>query len=71
MLKPGVRYNQELGESSKKMSLGRPKGKASTETWRRRRLRFYKTRAREVWQSQLKATPDNPVLLETMRRHAP
>jgi tetratricopeptide (TPR) repeat protein len=28
-------------------------------------------RAREVWQSQLKTTPDNPVLLETMRRHAP
>jgi len=28
-------------------------------------------RAREVWQSQLKNTPDNPVLLETMRRHAP
>ena len=28
-------------------------------------------RAREVWQSQLKSTPDNPVLLETMRRHAP
>jgi MoaA/NifB/PqqE/SkfB family radical SAM enzyme len=49
LLKPGVRYNQELGESSKKMSQGRRKGKASTETWRRRRLRFYKTRAREVW----------------------
>ena len=30
-----------------------------------------RTRAREVWQSQLKSTPDNPVLLETMRRHAP
>jgi tetratricopeptide (TPR) repeat protein len=30
-----------------------------------------RTRAREVWQSQLKATPDNPVLIETMRRHAP
>jgi tetratricopeptide (TPR) repeat protein len=28
-------------------------------------------RAREVWQSQLKLTPDNPVLLETVRRHAP
>ena len=28
-------------------------------------------RAREVWQSQLKSTPDNPVLLETMRRLAP
>jgi tetratricopeptide (TPR) repeat protein len=28
-------------------------------------------RAREVWQSQLKSTPDNPVLLETMRRYAP
>jgi tetratricopeptide (TPR) repeat protein len=26
-------------------------------------------RAREVWRSQLKATPDNPVLLETVRRH--
>jgi tetratricopeptide (TPR) repeat protein len=30
-----------------------------------------RTRAREVWQSQLKSTPDNPVLLETMRRLAP
>ena len=28
-------------------------------------------RAREVWQSQLKETPDNPVLLNTVRRHAP
>jgi Flp pilus assembly protein TadD len=28
-------------------------------------------RAREVWQSQLKATPDNAVLRETMRRLAP
>ncbi len=27
-------------------------------------------RAREVWQSQLKVTPDNPMLLETVRRHA-
>jgi tetratricopeptide (TPR) repeat protein len=27
--------------------------------------------AREVWQSQLKETPDNPVLLNTVRRHAP
>jgi len=27
-------------------------------------------RAQEVWQSQLKATPDNPVLLETVRRLA-
>lgn len=27
-------------------------------------------RAREIWQSQLKATPDHPLLLETMRRHA-
>jgi len=27
--------------------------------------------AREVWQSQRKSTPDNPVLLETMRRLAP
>ena len=27
-----------------------------------------RNRAREVWQSQLQATPDNPVLLETMRR---
>jgi TolA-binding protein len=27
--------------------------------------------AREVWQSQLKETPDNPVLLETVRRLAP
>ena len=26
--------------------------------------------AREVWQSQLKSTPDNPVLLETVRRLA-
>ena len=30
-----------------------------------------RARAREVWQSQLKTTPDNPVLLETMRRLAP
>jgi tetratricopeptide (TPR) repeat protein len=30
-----------------------------------------RTRAREVWQSQLKSTPDNPVLIETMRRFAP
>ncbi len=28
-------------------------------------------RAQEIWQSQLKATPDNPVLLETMRRLSP
>ena len=28
-------------------------------------------RAREVWQSQLKETPDNPVLLNTVRRLAP
>jgi tetratricopeptide (TPR) repeat protein len=28
-------------------------------------------RAQEVWQSQLKETPDNPVLLNTVRRHAP
>jgi tetratricopeptide (TPR) repeat protein len=28
-------------------------------------------RAREVWQSQLKANPDNAVLLDTMRRFAP
>ncbi len=26
-------------------------------------------KAREVWQSQLKVTPDNPMLLETVRRH--
>ncbi len=28
-------------------------------------------RATEIWQSQLKATPDHPVLLETVRRHQP
>ena len=28
-------------------------------------------RATELWQSQLKATPDHPVLLETVRRHKP
>jgi tetratricopeptide (TPR) repeat protein len=28
-------------------------------------------RAKEVWQSQLRETPDNPVLLETVRRLAP
>ena len=28
-------------------------------------------RAQEVWQSQLKENPDNPVLLKTVRRHAP
>jgi tetratricopeptide (TPR) repeat protein len=27
--------------------------------------------AKEVWQSQLKSTPDNPVLLDTVRRLAP
>jgi uncharacterized protein HemY len=27
-------------------------------------------RAQEVWQAQMKATPDNPVLLETVRRLA-
>jgi tetratricopeptide (TPR) repeat protein len=27
-------------------------------------------KAREIWQSQLKASPDHPLLLETMRRHA-
>jgi len=27
--------------------------------------------AQEVWQSQLKETPDNPVLLNTVKRHAP
>ncbi|HVE49454.1 MAG TPA: tetratricopeptide repeat protein [Casimicrobiaceae bacterium] len=27
-------------------------------------------KAREIWQSQLKATPDHPVLLETVRRHS-
>ena len=30
-----------------------------------------KGRAQEVWQSQLKETPDNPVLLNTVKRHAP
>jgi tetratricopeptide (TPR) repeat protein len=30
-----------------------------------------RVRAREIWQSQLKTAPDNPVLLETMRRLAP
>ena len=30
------------------MSVGRQKGKASAETWRRRRSRFYRTRAREL-----------------------
>ncbi len=28
-------------------------------------------RARVVWQSQLRTTPDNPVLLETVRRYSP
>jgi tetratricopeptide (TPR) repeat protein len=27
-------------------------------------------KAREIWQSQLKTTPDHPLLLETMRRHS-
>jgi len=27
-------------------------------------------KAREVWQSQIKTSPDHPLLLETMRRHA-
>src|SRR5208282_1756119 len=31
------------------MALGRQKGKASARTLRRRRLRFYRTRARELW----------------------
>jgi tetratricopeptide (TPR) repeat protein len=30
-----------------------------------------RARAQEIWRSQLKSTPDNPVLLETMRRYAP
>jgi tetratricopeptide (TPR) repeat protein len=30
-----------------------------------------RTRARDVWQAQLKETPDNPVLLETVHRLAP
>jgi len=30
-----------------------------------------RTRAREVWQSQLQSAPDNPVLKETMRRLSP
>jgi tetratricopeptide (TPR) repeat protein len=30
-----------------------------------------RTRAQEVWQAQLKATPDNPVLLDTVRRLSP
>jgi tetratricopeptide (TPR) repeat protein len=30
-----------------------------------------RARAQEVWQSQLKETPDNPVLLNTVKRHAP
>jgi tetratricopeptide (TPR) repeat protein len=30
-----------------------------------------RNRAQEVWRSQLQATPDNPVLLETMRRLSP
>src|SRR5215471_13300547 len=30
------------------MSAGRQKGKASAETWQRRRLRFYRTRVREI-----------------------
>jgi tetratricopeptide (TPR) repeat protein len=30
-----------------------------------------RVRAQEVWQSQLKSTPDNPVLLETVKRLAP
>jgi Flp pilus assembly protein TadD len=28
-------------------------------------------RAKEIWQSQLQATPDNQVLLETVRRYVP
>lgn len=28
------------------------------------------SKAREIWQSQLKLTPDHPLLLETMRRHS-
>ena len=27
-------------------------------------------KAREIWQSQLKTSPDHPLLLETMRRHS-
>jgi Flp pilus assembly protein TadD len=30
-----------------------------------------RARAKDIWQSQLKQTPDNPVLLETVRRFAP
>jgi hypothetical protein len=28
-------------------------------------------RARDVWRAQLKTTPDNPVLLETVKRFSP
>jgi tetratricopeptide (TPR) repeat protein len=27
-------------------------------------------KARDIWQSQLKTSPDHPLLLETMRRHS-
>ncbi|MEO8738639.1 MAG: tetratricopeptide repeat protein [Casimicrobiaceae bacterium] len=30
-----------------------------------------RTRAKDLWQSQLKQTPDNPMLLETLRRFVP
>jgi MoaA/NifB/PqqE/SkfB family radical SAM enzyme len=43
-----VRYNYRLGGSNKKMGAGRQKGKASAETWQRRRFRFYHTRVREI-----------------------
>jgi MoaA/NifB/PqqE/SkfB family radical SAM enzyme len=43
-----LRYNENQGEIQQKMALVRQKGKASAETWRRRRLRFYRTRTREL-----------------------
>jgi MoaA/NifB/PqqE/SkfB family radical SAM enzyme len=48
MRSAGLRYNQKLGEIRLKMA-ARGKGKASGATARRRRLRFYRTRGRELW----------------------
>jgi len=48
MRSAGIRYNQGLGEIRLRMA-AKGKGKASKETARRRRLRFYRTRGRELW----------------------
>src|SRR5271169_1386544 len=45
----GLLYNLGARGNQEKMGLVREKGKASAETRRRKRLRFLRTRARELW----------------------